>query len=48
MVMISGSCDQNDFGRGDFQELDLIEAVKPFSKFSVKAKNIKEIPNCVA
>ncbi|GKV16709.1 hypothetical protein SLEP1_g27311 [Rubroshorea leprosula] len=48
MVMISGSCDQNDFGRGDFQELDQIEAVKPFSKFSVKAKNIKEIPNCVA
>ncbi|GLT57273.1 hypothetical protein SLA2020_302590 [Shorea laevis] len=47
-VMISGSCDQNDFGRGDFQELDQIEAVKPFSKFSVKAKNIKEIPNCVA
>lgn len=48
MVMISGSCDQNDFGRGDFQELDQIEAVKPFSKFFVKAKNIKEIPNCVA
>lgn len=48
MVMISGSCDQKDFGRGDFQELDQIEAVKPFSKFSVKAKDIKEIPDCVA
>ncbi|KDP33027.1 hypothetical protein JCGZ_13058 [Jatropha curcas] len=47
MVMISGSCDQNDFGRGDFQELDQIEAVKPFSKLSVKAKSIKDIPNCV-
>ncbi|KAL6225739.1 hypothetical protein ACLB2K_004588 [Fragaria x ananassa] len=47
MVMISGSCDQNDFGRGDFQELDQIAAVKPFSKFSVKAKAIKEIPDCV-
>ncbi|CAN0846693.1 2-hydroxyacyl-CoA lyase [Linum grandiflorum] len=47
MVMISGSCDQNDVGRGDFQELNQLEAVKPFSKFSVKAKHIKEIPNCV-
>ncbi|KAE8668930.1 2-hydroxyacyl-CoA lyase [Hibiscus syriacus] len=47
MVMISGSSDQKDAGRGDFQELDQIEAVKPFSKFSVKAKNIKDIPNCV-
>ncbi|XWS75518.1 hypothetical protein CRYUN_Cryun01aG0096400 [Craigia yunnanensis] len=48
MVMISGSSDQKDSGRGDFQELDQIEAVKPFSKFSVKAKDIKEIPNCIA
>lgn len=47
MVMISGSCDQKDFGRGDFQELDQIAAVKPFSKFSAKAKSIKEIPDCV-
>ncbi|XP_047310007.1 2-hydroxyacyl-CoA lyase-like [Impatiens glandulifera] len=47
MVMISGSCDQKDYGRGDFQELDQIAAAKPFSKFSVKATDIREIPNCV-
>ncbi|XP_059640297.1 2-hydroxyacyl-CoA lyase [Cornus florida] len=47
LVMISGSCDQKDFGRGDFQELDQIAAVKPFSKFSAKATDIKEIPKCV-
>ncbi|KAF3444320.1 hypothetical protein FNV43_RR14010 [Rhamnella rubrinervis] len=47
MIMISGSCDQKDFGRGDFQELDQIEAVKPFSKLSVKAKDIRDIPDCV-
>lgn len=47
MIMISGSCDQKDFGRGDFQELDQIEAVKSFSKLSVKAKDIKDIPDCV-
>lgn len=47
MVMISGSCDQADFGRGDFQELDQVAAVKPFSKFSAKATEISEIPKCV-
>lgn len=47
LVMISGSCDQRDFGRGDFQELDQMAAVKPFSKFSVKATNIKLIPKSI-
>lgn len=47
-VMISGSCNQSDSGRGDFQELDQIEAVKPFTKFSIKATHISQIPNCVA
>ncbi|KAI4321270.1 hypothetical protein MLD38_034669 [Melastoma candidum] len=48
MVMISGSCDQKDFSRRDFQELDQVEAVRPFLKFSVKAKDIREIPGCIA
>ncbi|CAM8988831.1 unnamed protein product [Rhodiola kirilowii] len=47
MVMISGSCDQKDVGRGDFQELDQVEAVKPFSKLAAKATRIEEIPECV-
>ncbi|XXG80497.1 hypothetical protein AAC387_Pa09g1346 [Persea americana] len=47
MVLISGSCDQKDFGRGDFQELDQVAAVQPFSKFSAKATNIAEIPKLV-
>lgn len=47
-VMISGSSDQRDTGRGDFQELDQIAAVKPFSKFSAKATHISQIPSCVA
>jgi 2-hydroxyacyl-CoA lyase 1 len=48
MVMISGSSEQSFVGRGDFQELDQVEAVKPFSKFSVKAKDIVEVPDAVA
>ncbi|RZR77751.1 hypothetical protein BHM03_00002923 [Ensete ventricosum] len=46
-VMISGSCDQADAGKGDFQELDQIEAVKPFVKFSAKATHISQIPRLV-
>lgn len=47
LVMISGSCDQRDFGRGDFQELDQIAAVSPFSKLSAKATSIDRVPSCV-
>ncbi|KAH6784105.1 Thiamine pyrophosphate dependent pyruvate decarboxylase family protein [Perilla frutescens var. hirtella] len=47
MVLISGSSDQSLAGRGDFQELDQIAAVKPFSKFSAKATDITEIPKSV-
>ncbi|KAG6473634.1 2-hydroxyacyl-CoA lyase-like [Zingiber officinale] len=46
-VMISGSCDQADAGRGDFQELDQLEAVKPFVKFSAKATDISLLPRLV-
>ncbi|KAI3876930.1 hypothetical protein MKX03_032475 [Papaver bracteatum] len=47
MVMISGSCDQKDIGKGDFQELDQIQAVKPFVKYSIKVTDIKHIPEHV-
>ncbi|KAL7090250.1 hypothetical protein ACP275_12G028800 [Erythranthe tilingii] len=47
MVMISGSSDQSFTGRGDFQELDQIAAVKPFSIFSTKATDITKIPTSV-
>lgn len=46
-VMISGSCDQRDFGKGDFQELDQIAAVQPFVKFAAKATEISQIPRVV-
>lgn len=47
MVMISGSSEQKFTGRGDFQELDQVAAVKPFSKFSAKATDITKIPSSV-
>uniref|UniRef100_A0A0D6QTL0 2-hydroxyacyl-CoA lyase n=1 Tax=Araucaria cunninghamii TaxID=56994 RepID=A0A0D6QTL0_ARACU len=48
MVMVSGSCDQADFGKGDFQELDQLAAVKPFVKFCGKATTAAGIPSVVA
>ncbi|KAF6158390.1 hypothetical protein GIB67_022470 [Kingdonia uniflora] len=47
MVMISGSCDQRDAGKGDFQELDQLAAVKPFVKLAVKANDTTQIPKFV-
>ncbi|XP_024541758.1 2-hydroxyacyl-CoA lyase isoform X1 [Selaginella moellendorffii] len=48
LVMISGSCTQKDIGKGDFQELDQMEAVKPFVKYSGKASQISEVPEVVS
>eukprot|EP00252_Welwitschia_mirabilis_P028115 TRINITY_DN999_c0_g1_i1.p1 TRINITY_DN999_c0_g1~~TRINITY_DN999_c0_g1_i1.p1 ORF type:complete len:571 (-),score=11.66 TRINITY_DN999_c0_g1_i1:363-2075(-) len=46
-LMISGSCSQSECGLGDFQELDQMEAVKPFVKFSAKATTAEQIPSVV-
>jgi 2-hydroxyacyl-CoA lyase 1 len=48
MVLVSGSSVQADIGKGDFQELDQVEIVKPFAKYAGKAHSIREIPRVVA
>ncbi|KAF3779833.1 2-hydroxyacyl-CoA lyase [Nymphaea thermarum] len=48
MVLVSGSSDQADAGKGDFQELDQLAAVKPFAKCAVKATDIRKIPELVS
>lgn len=48
MILVSGSSVQADIGKGDFQELDQVEIVKPFAKYAGKAHSISEIPNVVA
>ncbi|KAH7299167.1 hypothetical protein KP509_25G075700 [Ceratopteris richardii] len=47
VIMISGSSVQADIGKGDFQELDQLESVKPFVKFAAKAKTVEDIPRIV-
>ncbi|GAA0185610.1 lyase [Lithospermum erythrorhizon] len=46
-VLLSGSSDQGYTGRGDFQELDQIQATAPFSKLSIKATGIDKLPGLV-
>ncbi|KAG6551985.1 hypothetical protein Mapa_006291 [Marchantia paleacea] len=48
IVMVSGSSVQADVGKGDFQELDQMEIVKPFVKYAGKAKSIREIPTVIS
>ncbi|XP_074308327.1 2-hydroxyacyl-CoA lyase [Silene latifolia] len=46
-LLISGSSDQHYSGKGDFQELDQLATVKPFSKFSAKPVSISQVPGHV-
>jgi 2-hydroxyacyl-CoA lyase 1 len=48
MILVSGSSVQADVGLGDFQELDQLEIVQPFAKYSGKAHSISEIPRVIA
>ncbi|CAI5963754.1 unnamed protein product [Closterium sp. NIES-64] len=47
LLLLSGSCTQEDVGQGDFQELDQVRVVRPFVKESGRAKSIAEIPGVV-
>ncbi|CAI5494494.1 unnamed protein product [Closterium sp. Naga37s-1] len=47
LLLLSGSCTQEDVGQGDFQELDQVGVVRPFVKESGRAKTIAEIPGVV-
>ncbi|KAL9226521.1 hypothetical protein vseg_002327 [Gypsophila vaccaria] len=46
-VLISGSSDQRYSGRGDFQELDQLSVVAPFSKLSARPVTIEDVPGRV-
>ncbi|KAK9828489.1 hypothetical protein WJX72_000277 [[Myrmecia] bisecta] len=44
MVMISGSAEQGEVGKGAFQELDQVAAVRQFCKYAGRATSIRDIP----
>ncbi|KAH3744743.1 2-hydroxyacyl-CoA lyase [Pelomyxa schiedti] len=48
LVMISGSCDEGQVGKGAFQELDQIKAASPYCKWSGRATSLADIPRLIA
>lgn len=47
MIMISGSCETGEVGKGAFQELDQCAAASPHVKLSVRATKPKDIAKCI-
>jgi len=47
MIMISGSCETNEVGKGAFQELDQCEAASAYVKLSVRARRPDDIAACI-
>jgi 2-hydroxyacyl-CoA lyase 1 len=47
MIMISGSCETGEVGKGAFQELDQCQAASPYVKLAIRAKNPSKIAECI-
>ncbi|DBA69706.1 hypothetical protein WJX79_006063 [Trebouxia sp. C0005] len=43
MIMLSGSSEQNELGKGAFQELDQVKAVQQFCKYAGQAASARDI-----
>lgn len=48
MVMLSGSAEQNELGKGSFQELDQVAATAPYCKYAGRATTPAAVPGVVA
>ncbi|RCI06920.1 hypothetical protein CU098_013750 [Rhizopus stolonifer] len=44
MVLLSGSSETDQVEKGAFQELDQVEACKPYCKYSVRPSSLEELP----
>lgn len=47
LIMISGSCETGEVGKGAFQELDQCKAASQYVKASTKALRVQDIPKCL-
>ncbi|KAK9807300.1 hypothetical protein WJX73_009699 [Symbiochloris irregularis] len=43
LLLIAGSAEQGEIGKGSFQELDQVEALRPFCKLAVQAASTQDI-----
>jgi 2-hydroxyacyl-CoA lyase 1 len=44
LVLLSGSCDTDQIDKGAFQELDQVEACKPYCKYSARPASLEQLP----
>jgi 2-hydroxyacyl-CoA lyase 1 len=44
MVLLAGSSDTDQIGMGAFQELDQVEACKPYTKYATRPSSLATIP----
>ena len=47
MIMVSGSCETGEVGKGAFQELEQCAAAAPYVKLAVRAERPEAIVNCI-
>lgn len=44
IVLLSGSCDTDQIDKGAFQELDQVEACRPYCKYSARPASLEQVP----
>lgn len=44
IVLLSGSCDTDQVDKGGFQELDQVEACKPYCKYAARPASLEQVP----
>lgn len=47
LLMLSGSCETSEIGKGSFQELDQVKTVESYVKLSVKPQKLEDIPTAL-
>ena len=48
MIQLSGACEQEEVGKGSFQECDQINSVLMFTKYAASARSLEDIPRLIA
>ena len=46
-ALLKTGCLQAELGKGSFQELDQVAAVKQFTRYAEQAKTVKDIPGII-
>lgn len=47
LLMLSGSCETSEIGKGAFQELDQVETVHSYVKLALKPQSLEDIPTAL-